>query len=450
MSKKITIKKGFNIPLAGEAEKTITPIQAGHYAIKPIDFVGVFPKVLIHEGDKVQAGSGLFFDKYRENIRFTAPVSGTVKEIRRGAKRVLLEITIQADDIPEFVDFGKANPTSLTREKIVEKMLQSGVWPCIRQRPYSVIANPADDPKAIFISGFDTHPLAPDYNLIVEGQGADFQTGIDALKKLTSGIIHLNLQQETTPSAVFSNAKNVQINWIAGPHPAGNVGTQINKIDPINKGEVVWYLRPQEVITIGRLFNEGRFNAERIIALTGSEVLKPRYIRTHLGASIASIIRNNVNDGKVRYISGNALTGRKIDSIGYIGFYDSQVTVLPEGDYYEMLGWALPGIGKFSFSDTFPNFLSGKNKKYQLDTNLHGGHRAFVMTGRMEKVFPFDIYPLQLIKSIMVEDIDEMEKLGIYEVDEEDFALIEYIDTSKTEIQTIVRQGIDLMRKEMS
>ena len=245
-------------------------------------------------------------------------------------------------------------------------------------------------------------------------------------------------------------SKNVQINWFAGPHPAGNVGTQINKIDPVNKGEVIWNLRPQEVITIGRLFNEGRFNAERIIALTGSEVLKPRYIRTRLGATIASMIRNNVNSGKVRYISGNALTGRKIDSIGFVGFYDSQVTVLPEGDYYELLGWALPGFGKFSFSDAFPNFLNGKNKKYQLDTNLHGGHRAFVMTGRMEKVFPFDIYPLQLIKSIMVEDIDEMEKLGIYEVDEEDFALIEYIDTSKTEIQTIVRQGIDLMRKEMS
>ena len=319
MSKKITIKKGFNIPLAGEAEKTITEVDAGHYAIKPIDFVGVFPKPLVHEGDKVKAGSELFFDKYRENVRFTSPVSGTVKEIRRGAKRVLLEITIEADGMQEFVDFGKATPASLTREKIVEKMLKSGVWPFIRQRPYSVIANPIDDPKAIFISGFDTHPLAPDYNLIVQGQGADFQTGLDTLKKLTTGIIHLNLQQGTTPSDVFTNAKNVQINWFAGPHPAGNVGTQINKIDPVNKGEVIWNLRPQEVITIGRLFNEGRFNAERIIALTGSEVLKPRYIRTRLGATIASMIRNNVNSGKVRYISGNALTGRKIDSIGFVG-----------------------------------------------------------------------------------------------------------------------------------
>ena len=450
MSKKINIKKGFNIPLAGEAEKTITDVEVAHYAIKPIDFVGVFPKLLVHEGDKVQAGSALFFDKYRENIRFTSPVSGTVKEIRRGPKRVLLEITIEADGIPEFVDFGKAVPASLTREKIVEKLLESGVWPFIRQRPYSVIANPADNPKAIFISGFDTHPLAPDYNLIVGGQGANFQTGLDALKKLTTGIVHLNLHEGTKPSDIFTNAKNVQINWFAGPHPAGNVGTQINKIDPINKGEVIWHLRPQDVVTIGRLFNEGRFNAERILALTGSEVLKPRYIRTRLGATIDGMIRNNVNSGKVRYISGNALTGRKIDSHGFIGFYDAQVTVLPEGDYYELLGWALPGIGKFSFSDAFPNFLNGKNKKYQLDTNMHGGHRAFVMTGRMEKVFPFDIYPLQLIKSIMVEDIDEMEKLGIYEVDEEDFALIEYIDTSKTEIQTIVRQGIDLMRKEMS
>jgi Na+-transporting NADH:ubiquinone oxidoreductase subunit A len=266
---------------------------------------------------------------------------------------------------------------------------------------------------------------------------------------LTSGKIYLNLPAGVTTSKVFSNSKNVQINYVKGPNPAGNVGTQINKIDPINKGEVVWHLRPQEVLTIGRLFLEGKFNAERVVALSGSEVLKPQYFKTKIGASISGMVKNNIKDGKLRFISGNALTGRKIEKDGFVGFYDSQVTVLPEGDYYEFVGWALPGFGKFSFSKSFPIFLNGKSKKFRLDTNYHGGERAFVMTGMYEKVFPFDIYPMQLLKAIMTEDIDGMENLGIYEVDEEDFALCEFIDTSKTEMQAIVRKGLDMMRKEM-
>ncbi len=451
MSETITIKKGLDINLVGEAEKTITEVEAGIYAIKPIDFVGVFPKMLVHEGDQVKAGTQLFYDKYREDIKFSSPVSGTVKEIRRGAKRVLLEITIEADSQQEYEDFGKADPNTLSRDEVVNKLLESGVWPAILQRPYTVIANPKDDPKAIFISGFDTSPLAPDYDLIVHGHGEAFQAGIDALKKLTSGTIHLNLPAGVTVSKVFTNSKNVQVNYFKGPHPAGNVGTQINKLDPLNKGEVVWQLRPHMVMTIGRLFLEGRFNAERVIALAGSEVLKPRYFKTKIGACIREMIKDNVTDkGKVRFISGNPLTGRKIDKNGFLGFYDPQVTVLPEGDYFELFGWAVPGMEKFSFSRSFLSWLSSKNRRYRLDTNLHGGHRAFVMTGQYEKVFPFDIYPLQLIKAILVGDIDAMENLGIYEVDEEDFALVEYIDTSKTNIQEIIRNGLDMMRKEMS
>ncbi len=450
MSKTINIKQGLNINLQGEAEKIIADVEAGQYAIKPIDFHGVFPKLLVHEGDKVKAGTQIFYDKYRDNIKFSSPVSGTVKEIRRGAKRVLLEVSIEADAEQSFIDFGIADPNSLKREAIIEKMLESGVWPVIRQRPYTVIANPKDEPKAIFISGFDTAPLGVDFDLIVHGQGDAFQAGVDALKKLTPGIVHLNLPAGDANSKVFTNSKNVQINFFKGPHPSGNIGTQINKLDPINKDEVVWHLKPQEVLTIGRLFLEGRFNAERIIALTGSEVIKPKYFKTKIGASIAEIVKENIIEENVRYISGNALTGRKIDKVGFVGFFDNQITVIPEGDYHELFGWALPGFGKFSFSKSFPTFLNGKNKKYRLDTNLHGGERAFVMTGEMEKVFPFDIYPMQLIKSIMIEDIDAMEQLGIYEVDEEDFALIEYIDTSKIDIQAIVRKGIDVMRKEMS
>lgn len=450
MADTITIKQGLDINLLGDAEKVITEVDAGMYAIKPIDFIGVFPKVVVQEGDKVKAGSQLCFDKYRDNIWFTSPVSGTVKEVRRGAKRVLLEIIIEPDAQQQYEDFGKAAPNNLDRDQVLDKMLKSGVWPVIRQRPYTVIANPDDNPKAIFVSAFDTSPLAPDYNFIVEGQAEAFQTGLDALKKLTTGKIHLNLKGNGDNSEVFTNAKNVQINYFNGPHPAGNVGTQINKLDPVNKGEVVWHLRPQEVITIGRLFLEGRYNSERIIALAGSEVVKPMYIKTRIGASIKEIIKDNLKDGKLRFISGNPLTGKKIDKNGFISFYDSQLTVLPEGDYYEMFGWVLPGFGKFSFSRTFFSWLHPKDKKYRMDTNFHGGPRAFVITGEMEKVFPFDIYPMQLLKAIMIEDIDAMENLGIYEVDEEDFALIEFIDTSKTEAQYIVRKGLDIMRKEMS
>ena len=449
MSDMIKIKKGLTINLVGEAEKTITEISPKYCAIKPTDFIGVFPKLLVQEGDTVKAGTHLFFDKYREKIHFTSPVSGTVKELRRGEKRVLLEIVIENDGKDDTVDFGKNDPNKMTREEIIGKLLESGIWPMIRQRPYSIIAEPAIKPKAIFISAFDTAPLAPDYDLVVHGYGEAFQTGVDALVKLTDGKVHLNVDGSSTPSKVFTNCKNVQINKFTGQHPAGNVGTQIAYLDPINKGDIVWYLRPQEVLHIGRLFLNGTVDATQLVAVTGSEVKRPHYFKTKVGSSIAEMIKDNLDSDNVRCISGNPLTGKKIEKHGYLGFYDSQVTVIPEGDHYEFLGWALPGTAKFSFSRTFLSWIKPA-AKYRLDTNYNGGERAYVMTGQFEKVFGWDIYPLQLIKSILIEDIDAMEKLGIYEVDEEDFALCEFIDTSKTEIQDIVRRGLDLMRKEMS
>ncbi|MCK4639518.1 MAG: NADH:ubiquinone reductase (Na(+)-transporting) subunit A, partial [Bacteroidales bacterium] len=276
-----------------------------------------------------------------------------------------------------------------------------------------------------------------------------FQTGLDAITKLTSGKVHLNLKADNPSSRVFSKSKNVQINEFTGPHPAGNVSIQINHIDPINKGDIVWYLYPQDVLTIGKLFIEGKFDASRMVALTGSEILKPKYYKTHIGASIEGMIEDNVTDIKKRFISGNVLTGSKIESRGFVGFYDSQVTVIPEGDHYEFLGWGLPNCNKFSFYRSFCSWMT-PNKKFRIDTNINGGVRAFVMTGQFEKVFPMNIYPMQLIKAILIEDIDLMENLGIYEVDEEDFALCEFISTSKIEIQSIIRKGLDLMRKEMS
>ena len=449
MSDVIKIKRGLTINLVGEAEKTVTEITPKLCAIKPTDFVGVFPKLLVQEGDEVKAGSPLFFDKYRDQIRFTSPISGKVKELRRGDKRVLLEIVIESDGKDTAVDFGKADPNKLKREEIVEKMLASGIWPMIRQRPYSIIAEPTIEPKAIFISTFDTSPLAPDYDLIVHGNGDAFQAGIDALVKLAEGKVHLNINADDAASKVFTNCKVVQINKFSGKHPAGNVGTQIAHLDPINKGDLVWYLRPQEVLQIGRFFLTGKIDATKMVALSGSEIKRPHYFRTKIGSSLTDLIKNNLLSENVRYISGNPLTGKKIEKHGYLGYYDSQLTVIPEGDHFEFFGWMLPGLKKFSFSRSFASWLMPK-AKYKIDTNYHGGERAFVMTGNFEKVFGWDIYPMQLIKAILIEDIDLMERLGIYEVDEEDFALCEFIDTSKTEIQEIVRQGLDVMRKEMS
>ena len=449
MSTTIKVKKGLDIQLIGAAAKNTINISPKTFASKPIDFIGVYPKVLVHEGDQVMAGTPLYFNKHSEQVVFTAPVSGTVKEIRRGPKRVLLEIIIEAGQTIEYVDFGKADPNSLTREQIIEKMLKSGIWPVIRQRPYSVIAKPEDNPKAIFFPAFDTSPLAPDYNYIVEGEAEAFQTGVDVLRKLTSGEVHLNVLDNPATSNIFLETKGVQINRFIGPHPTGNVSAQISRLDPINKGDVVWYLRPQEVLIIGRLFLSGKYDATKRYALTGSMIKKPAYFKSLAGACIYDMVNDNTLEGNPRYISGNVLTGSRINQDGYAGFYDSQITVIPEGDYYEFFGWATPGLNKYSFYGQFFSWLNPK-KKYSLDTNLHGGERAFVMTGKYEKVFPFDIYPMQLIKAILVEDIELMENLGIYEIDDEDFALVEFIDTSKTEIQAIVRKGLNLMRAEMT
>jgi len=449
MSKEIKIKKGLNINLFGEAEKTISELKAKQYAIKPTDFVGVFPKLLVKEGDLVKAGSPVFYDKHRENIKFTAPVSGKIAGIHRGAKRVLQEIIIDADEEIIYESFGKEGLDDLKKEEIIEKLLKSGIWPFIRQRPYSIIADPDTEPKAIFISGFDTSPLAPDYDFLIHGKGEEFQTGLNAIAKLTSGKVHLNINNDLPGSRVFTNSKNVQVNNFTGPHPSGNVGTQINKIDPINKGDIVWYLRPQEVITIGKLFLEGKFDVSIVIALTGSEIKKTSYFKTYVGASIEGMIEKNLEQENVRCISGNVLTGTKIEKSGFLSFYDYQLTVIPEGDHYDFLGWMLPGLKKHSFYRTFMAWLTPK-KKFKVHTNLNGGERAFVMTGQFERVFPLDIYPMQLLKAIIIEDIDEMENLGIYEVDEEDFALCEYISTSKINIQSVVRNGLDIIRKEMS
>lgn len=449
MSKQIKLRKGLDIRMKGKADNILIPEERpGKYGIKPVDFPGLVPKMSVRPGDKVKAGSPLFYDKHRPAVLLTSPVSGVVLDVVRGEKRKILEVIVEVEG-DSYEDFGKADPESLDRDAVKKKILSAGLWPAIRQRPYNIIANPEDNPKSIFISGFDSAPLAADYDFIIEQLPAeDYATGLRVLQRLTDGRVHLGLSSDTV-SETLRKSEGVEIHYFSGPHPAGNVGVQIHHIDPVNKGEAVWYMNLQDVVTLGRLFNEGEYRPDRIIAVAGAEVKKPRYHRTRMGAEISTIIKDNIAGDNVRYISGNVLTGTAIKPVGFLGFYDSMLTVITEGNYYEFFGWIMPGLKKFSFSRTFLTWLMPQ-RKYSLDTNMHGGDRAFVVTGYYEKVLPMDIYPMHLLKAILAEDIDRMEQLGIYEVAAEDFALCEFICPSKVEVQSIIRKGLDIMVREMS
>jgi len=440
-----------NIPMEGRAENVLVRKNMSEtYGVKPLDFPGLLPKLEVQEGDVVRAGTPLFYDKYRPEVKFSSPVSGEVVEIRRGERRQILEVVVKANGSVEYQVFGAAQPAALTRNQVVEKLLVSGVWPYIRQRPFGIVANPNDTPKAIFISCFDTAPLAPDMDFSIQGEDENFQAGIDALSKLTPGKIHLGLNADYPAASAFAKANGVEHHYFRGPHPAGNVGVHIHHIDPIGKGDVVWVVNPLDVVIIGRLFLKGIYDASRVIALAGSEVTSPRYYRVISGAQIDSITSGKLNSNiELRYISGNVLTGTKVEPFGYLGFYDNMVTVIPEGNHYEFFGWMSPGFNKFSASRTFLSRLTPW-RKFKFDTNLHGGKRAYVITGQYEKVMPMDILPVHLIKAILANDIERMEQLGIYEVVEEDMALCEYVCTSKTDVQQILRKGIESLIKELS
>ena len=451
MSETIKLKKGFDINLAGKAEKKIAEIdQPETFALKPTDFLGMSrPKLKVQEGDNVKAGTPLLFDKVHPEVLYTAPVSGEIVEIKRGEKRKLLEIKILADKEVSYEEFKKhsvSDINSLSREDAQAQMMSSGVWPHIIQRPYGVVADPADTPKAIFISAFDTNPLAADISFLLEGQEQNFQTGVEILKKFSGGAVHVNVNAKAEVSPVFS-LNGVNVNKFSGPHPAGNVGVQIHHLDPINKGEIVWTVNPVGVAQIGKLFLEGKYDASKIISVVGSEIQNPQYYKTYSGACINKFIANNLKQDHVRFISGNILTGEKVTNDGYLGFYHNQFTVIPEGDFEEPFGWIAPSTKKLSFHKGFGllSFLNPK-REFVLDTNTHGESRAFVQTGEFERVLPMDILPTYLFKAIMAEDYDDMEALGLYEVIEEDVALCEFIDMSKHDLQSLVREGLDLLK----
>jgi Na+-transporting NADH:ubiquinone oxidoreductase subunit A len=451
MSKYIKISKGLDISMKGVAEKETVHLPVnGFYAVKPTDFPGLTPKVIAKPETEVKAGTPLFYDKYHPEIVFTSPISGKVYAINRGEKRRILEFVVEADGKSEYESFKKGKPEEMSREDIKQNILNSGCWPFIRQRPFNIIADKDTVPRDIFITSFNSAPLAADFSYVLKEEISAFQTGVNALKKLTDGKIYLGFKAKTL-SNPFANTANVEKYEFEGPHPAGNVGIQINKIKPINKGEIVWTLNAVDVAIIGRLFETGRYDATKSIALTGSEVNHPKYYRTLVGASVGQIVKGNIaqsEDKDIRIISGTVLSGERVSEKEFLGFYDNELTVIPEGNKDEVFGWAVPGFKKYSTSRTFFAWLNPKKERV-IDTKLHGGLRPFIVTGELEKVFPMDIYPMQLLKAIHIRDLDLMEELGIYEIAEEDFSLCEVINTSKIEIQKLVRDGFEFAIKEL-
>lgn len=448
MGKNVKIKRGMDIPLEGKPSTHIHAISTSTtFALKPTDFKGLVPKLSIKQGEEVSVGDCLLTDKKNDKICFTSPVSGEIAEIVRGDRRAITAVKILADSSDyKYKEFDTKGYSSKSADDIKSILLESGLWPFITQRPYGVIADTDVSPKSIHVSGFDSSPLAADLGVSLRGQEASIEVGFEILNKLCEGGVHLNLHAKKD-NTIYQNIKGVKVSYFEGPHPSGLVGVQINNVDPINKGDIVWTIKPQHVAFIGKLFSTGKLDLEQNIVIAGSEVNEPAYYTTRIGASVDSLMKDNYKSDNVRVISGNVLTGKKIEKDGYLGFFDNQITVIPEGDHYEMLGWLFPSYARPTLSSTLPlsKFLK---KSFSVNTNPHGEPRAYVVTGQYEKVLPMDIMPQQLIKAVMAKDLELMENLGIYEVIEEDVALCEFVCTSKINVQQVLSEGLELMAEE--
>lgn len=451
MGKTINIRRGYDIRLVGEAEKALREAPVSDlFAVKPADFPAIIPKLLVQPGDEVLAGQALFYDKDRPNVRFPSPVSGEVAEIVRGEKRRILEVRILPDREVRYAEFPKADLARLDRATVIQQLLDSGCWQYLRQRPFSIIADPVDVPKAIFVSGFDSAPLAPDWGFALAPERENLQAGLRVLNILANGNLHVGIREQgggLSEADLGDAVPSANVHRFRGPHPAGNVGIQIHHIDPIQPGEKVWTVNVQDAVIIGRLFREGRFRADRVLALTGSCIRQPGYVHVRTGQRMSDVLGDQLNSDHCRIIQGNVLTGKTSSADDFVSFYTNQITVIPEGDKPEFLGWLLPGFHKLSLSRTYFSWLWPK-RKYNLDTNTHGEERAFVMSGEYEKVLPMNILPTYLLKAILARDVERMEQLGIYEVAEEDFALCEFVCTSKIPVQRILAEGLEYMRKE--
>ena len=445
MANVIKLRKGLDINLKGKAEETkILLKSSGKYALVPDDFEGVVPKVVVKEGDKVKAGDALFVNKNYPTVKFASPVSGTIAAVERGDRRKVLSIRVDADANQEFRDFGASNVNTLTGEQVKSMLLDAGLFGYINQLPYAISTNPETHPKAIFVSALRDMPLAANFEFELKGQEKDFQTGLTALSKMAKTYLGVGVHSS------MENFKDVEVTVFDGKCPAGNVGVQVNHLDPVNKGEVVWTIGdPTVVLFIGRLFNSGKVDLRRTVALAGSEVKNPAYVDMLVGQELTTLLSNSYDsDHSVRIINGNPLTGRPTTKNGFLGAHTSEITVIPEGDdKNEMLGWIMPRFGQFSVSRSYCSWLFGK-KQYALDARIKGGERHMIMSGEYDRVLPMDIYGEYLIKAIIAGDIDRMEQLGIYEVSPEDFAVAEFVDSSKLELQRIVREGLNILRKE--
>ena len=441
MSNNLDLKKGLDIPVKGAAApEVIKTVSPDVVAVKPTDFKGLVPRLLVKEGDAVKAGSPVMADKQRPEILLTSPVSGTVQQIVRGEKRKLLAVVVKADAKQDFVDFGSKAPASAAETK--DLLLKSGLWGSLVQRPYGVMASPDVTPKAIFVSSFSTAPLAACTDFVLGDALADIQAGIDALAKIAP--VHFCVRKGESK---FAQVKNAAVHTVSGPHPAGNVGIQISHIAPIMKGETVWTVSLLHLAAIGHVVNTGKLELTRKVAITGPAAPKTGYVVALPGTPVNALTEAGKD---VRVIGGDVLTGETLGAEGYLGFFDNQLTLLREGYEREWFGWAKPfRPNVFSSSWCYFSWLTPK-KQYDMDTNLHGGPRAFVETKCFEDVTPMDIFPIYLIKACLAGDIEKMEKFGIYEVLPEDLALCDYVDPSKSEIQAIIQKGIDLMIKEMA
>ena len=449
MTNVIKLKQGLDIALKGKPEeKMINSAQSEYFVMIPDNFDGVTPKVVVKEGDRVMAGTPLMFDKKHPEIKFVSPVSGEVTAVDRGERRKVLGIYVRKDAETSYVEFGKKDVAKMSGEEVKETLLNAGVWPFIKQRPYDVVADPTVAPRDIFVTAFDSAPLAPNFDFVAKSEQANIQVAIDALKKLTKGKVYVGVR----PGSAIK-IQGAEVVTFEGAHPAGNAGVQAHNIKPVNKGETIWTVSAFDLIIMGRVFTKGVADFERIIAITGSEIKTPAYVKALPGTMLRSLVNDNVTkgEGSLRYISGNVLTGTNEGEEGYLGFYHSQMTVIPDGsDVHEFVGWAMPGFNKYSASNTYFTKLLGKAKEYTIDARLRGGRRALIVSGDFEKVMPMDIYTEFLFKAILAFDIDKMENLGIYEIAPEDFALCEFIDVSNTEMQKTIRMGLDRLQKEMN
>lgn len=448
MANGFKLKKGLDINLTGKAaDKLVETHASDEYALLPESFVGVTPRVVVHEGDHVLAGDPLFQNKNCQDVTFASPVSGEVTAVVRGERRKVLCVKVKADKQQAFHEYGKADPTTLNAEGVKKAILTAGLFGYINQLPYAVSTTPDTTPKGIFVSALRDMPLAADFEVELKGNETAFQTGLKALSRIAP--VHLGVGAKQT-SPALTNAKDVDLNVFDGPCPAGNVGVQVNHIDPVNKGDVVWTVDPSAVIFIGRLFLTGRVDLRRVIAVAGSEIKEPAYTEVLVGTPLKDILNGRLKgNDHVRIIDGNPLMGAVSSLDGYLGAHTSEVTAIPEGDNAdETLGWILPRVKEFSMSRSYLSWLFGKSHKYDLDARVKGGERHMIMSGEYDKVLPMDIYGEYLIKAIIAGDIDKQEQLGIYEVSPEDFAVAEFVDSSKLELQKIVRDGLNILRKE--